>query len=119
MIWVEGLKPDDDVTVEIIYPREYVEQCMSTIRKYSRGISYLCKGAAVLGDDDTEFLVYGITVLQTVIIEEVFRKFGVEMTHEHGKLSDGTRWTYFYADLRGLRKRMNEDGEFDFEEEWE
>ena len=119
MSWVEQLKPDDDVTVEIIYPLEYVEYSMSTIRKYSRGISYLCKGAAILGDDDTEFLVYGVTVLQTSILEEVFRKFGVEMTHDHGTLSDGTRWTYFYADLRGLRERMDEDGEFDFEEEWE
>lgn len=119
MSWVEQLKPDDDVTVEIIYPREYVEYSMSTTRKYSRGISYLCKGAAVLGEDDTEFLVYGVTVLQTSILEEVFRKFGVEMEHEHGMLPDGTRWTYFYADLRGLRKRMDEDGEFDFEEEWE
>jgi hypothetical protein len=117
--WVEELKPEDDVTVEIIYPREYVEYSMSTIRKYSRDISYLCKDAAVLGKDDTEFSVYDITVLQTIVLEKVFRKFGVEMTHEHGKLSDGTRWTYFYADLRGLRKRMNEDGEFDFEEEWE
>ena len=119
MSWVEELKPDDDVKVEIIYPREYVEYSMSTNHKYSRGISYLCKGAAVLGDDDTEFLVYGITVLQTFILEEVFKCFGVEMTHEHGTLPCGTRWTYFYADLRGLRKRMNEDGEFDFEEEWE
>ena len=119
MGWVEEPKPDDDVEVEIIYPREYVEYSMSTIRKYSRGISYLCKGAAVLGEDDTEFLVFGITVLQTSIVEEVFRKFGVEMTHEHGTLPDGTRWTYFYADLRELRKRMNKDGEFDFEEEWE
>ena len=119
MGWVEELKPEDDVTVEITYPREYVEYSMSTIRKYSRGISYLCKGAAILGDDDAEFWVYDITVLQTSILEEVFRKFGVEMTHEHGKLPDGVRWTYFYADLRGLRKRMNENGEFDFEEEWE
>ena len=119
MSWVEQLKPDDDVKVEIIYPREYVEYSMSTIRKYSRGISYLCKGAAVLGDDDTEFLVFGITVLQTSILEEVFRKFGVELQHEHGMASDGARWTYFYADLRGLLKRMNEEGDFDFEEEWE
>ena len=119
MSWVEELKPDDDVKVEIIYPREYVEYCMETIRKYSRGMAYLCKGAAVLDDDDTEFLAYGITVLQTSIIEEVFKRFGVELTHEHGILPDGTRWTYFYADLYELRKRMNEDGEFDFEEEWE
>ena len=119
MGWVEELKPDDNVEVEIIYPREYVEYCMKTIRKYSRGMAYLCKGAAVLEDEDTEFLVWGITVLQTSILEEVFRKFGVEMEHDHGRLSDGTRWTYFYADLRGLKERMNEDGNFDFEEEWE
>jgi hypothetical protein len=115
--WVEELKPDDDVTVEIIYPREYVEYSMSTVHKYSRGIAHLCKGAAVLGDDNTEFLVYGITVLQTSVIEKVFRRFGVELTHEHGTLPSGTRWTYFYADLSGLKERLNEDG--DFEEEWE
>ena len=119
MGWVEELKPEDDVTVEIIYPAEYVEYCVSTIRRFAKGIACLCKGAVLLGDDDTEFLVYGITVLQTFIIEEVFKRFGVELTHEHGTLPDGTRWTYFYADLRGLRKQMNEDGEFDFEEEWE
>lgn len=119
MSWVEELKPEDDVTVEIIYPREYVEQCMSTIRKYSRGISYLCKGAAVLGKEYTEFLVWGINVLQTSILEEVFKKFGVEMEHEHGKLPDGKRWTYFYADLHGLKERMTKEGDFDFEEEWE
>ena len=119
MSWVEELKPDDDVEVEIIYPRKYVEYCMKTIRKYSRGMAYLCKGAAVLGDDDTEFLVYDITVLQTSIIEEVFKRFGVELTHEHGTLPSGTRWTYFYADLHRLRERMDEEGDFDFEEEWE
>jgi hypothetical protein len=119
MSWVEDLKPEDDVKVEIIYPRRYVEQSMATIRKYSRGIACLCKGAAVLEEDDTEFLVFGINVLQTSIIEETFKRFGVEMEHEHGRLSDGTRWTYFYADVRELRKRMDENGEFDFEEEWE
>ena len=119
MGWVEELKPDDDVEVEIIYPRKYVEYSMSTIRKYSRGMACLCKGAAILDKKDTEFLVYDITVLQTAILEEVFRKFGVEMEHEHGMASDGARWTYFYADLRGLLKRMNEEGDFDFEEEWE
>ena len=119
MGWVEELEPEDDVTVEIIYPREYVEYSMNTMRKYSRGISYLCKGAAVLGEDDTEFLVFGINVLQTSMIEETFKRFGVEMEHEHGRLSDGTRWTYFYADVKELRKRMDENGEFDFEEEWD
>lgn len=119
MSWVEQLKPDDEVEVEIIYPREYVEYCMKTICKYSRGMACLCKGAAVLGDDDTEFLIYDITVLQSSILKEAFRKFGVQLEHEHGILPDGTRWTYFYVDLRGLKERMNEDEDFDFEEDWE
>lgn len=119
MGWIEELKPDDDVEVEIIYPREYVEYSISTMHKYSRGIACLCKGAAILGEDVSEFLVLGINVLQTSIIEETFKQFGIEMKHERGRLPDGTRWTYFCANLRGLRKRMNEDGELDFEEEWE
>ena len=112
MGWVEELKPDDEVKVEIIYPPEYVEYSLKTIRQYASGISHLCKGAAILGDDDTEFLVCGMTVLQVITIEEIMRRFGVEMEHESGKLSDGTRWTYFYADLKGLKENL-ENGEFE------
>ena len=112
MGWVEQLKPDDEFEVEIIYPREYAIQSMETISKYSKGIALLCKGAAVLGEDETEFLVWGINILQTVCIEKIFRNFGVIMEHEQGKLPDGTRWTYFYADVRGLKEKLKE-GDFD------
>lgn len=108
MSWVEELKPDDEVSVEIDYPTEYVEQSMATIRKYSQGIASLCKGNAILGDEYTEFLVYGINVLQTSIIEETFKAFGVELEHEHGRLPNGTRWTYFYADITELKRRLEE-----------
>ena len=114
MSWVEELKPDDEVEVEIIYPSEYVEACMSTIRKYARGIACLCKGAATLGEDETEFLVWDMLTVQVITIEETMRQFGIEMTHEGGQIN-GRRWTYFYADLTKLKERM-EDGEFDTEE---
>jgi hypothetical protein len=114
MGWVEELKPDDEVEVEIIYPPEYIEACMSTIRKYARGIACLCKGAATLGEDETEFLVWDMLIVQVITIEETMRQFGIEMTHESGKIN-GRRWTYFYADLTELRERM-EDGEFDTKE---
>lgn len=119
MGWVEELKPDDDVEVEIIYPREYIEYSKETMRKYSRAISYLCKGTAMLGKDDLGISVEGITVLQSIILKNVLAKFGIKLDYEFGDRTDGPGWTYFYADLRELRKRMNEDGEFDFEEEWE
>lgn len=108
MGWVEELTPDDDVTVEIRFPKEYVDFNIEGMKKYSAGISHLCKGAAILGEDDTEFLVYDMTIMQVLSIEEVMRQFGIEMTHEHGKLPDGTRWTYFYADLRGLLEKLKE-----------
>ena len=112
MSWVEELKPEDDVTVEIIYPPAYVEACMNTIGKYSRGIASLCKGAAILGEDETEFLVFDMLTVQVIVVEEAMRHFGIEMTHESGRLPDGRRWTYFYADLKGLKEKM-ENGELD------
>ena len=115
MSWVEQLKPDDDVEVEIIYPREYVEYSMKTMRQYASGISHLCKGAAILGDDDTEFLVYGMTVLQVITIEEIMGHFGIQMEHDIGRLTDGTQWVYFYVDLRGLKEFLK-NGEGDFDE---
>ena len=107
MSWVEELKPDDDVTVEIVYPAEYVEYNVQTMPKYASAISYLCKAAALLEEDDTEFLVWDITVVQVVTIEEAFKRFGIEMTHECGSVN-GRRWTCFYADVRGLQNKMKE-----------
>ena len=104
MGWVEELKPDDEVNVEIIYPLAYVEACHATIQKYARGIALLCKGAATLGEDETEFLVWGMLTAQIHAIEGAMKIFGIELTHESGKLEDGARWTYFYADLKGLKE---------------
>ena len=112
MSWVEELKPDDDVKVEIIYPRKYVEYCLRTIRKYASGISLLCKGAVVLGDETTEFLVYDMTILQVKVLVQIMRQFGIEMEYDYGKLTNGTRWVYFYCDLQGLKEKM-ENGEFE------
>lgn len=106
MSWVENLKPEDDVTVEIIYPAEYVEYSTNTMRRFAKGIACLCKGAALLGDDETEFLVFGMTVVQVITIEEAFHQFGVELTHEMGWTENGEHWTYFYADLKGLCEKL-------------
>lgn len=109
---VENIGPDDEVDVEVIYPPAYVDYNISTIKKYASGISHLCKGAAVMGEDETDFIVWGITVLQTAILEEALHQFGIELEHEHGKLTTGERYTWFYADIRRL-KEMLRDGEFD------
>jgi hypothetical protein len=106
MGWVEELTPDDDVKVEIIYPEAYAKYSLDTIKRYTSGISHLCKGAVLLGEEDTKFLVCGMTILQVLAIEKILRQFGVEMTYDSGFLSNGTRWTYFYADLRGLKELM-------------
>lgn len=110
MSWVEDLKPEDDVTVEIIYPFAYIERCRATMKKYTRGIASLLKGAALLGEDETEFMVWDMTLLQVVALEDAMRKFGVEMTHDFGlcEEGDGYSWTYFYADISKLRKVLEE-----------
>lgn len=112
MSWVEELKPDDEVEVEFIYPKAYVEHNISTMRRYAAGISNICKGYALLGETETEFLVFGMTVVQVITLEETMRRFGINLEHENGKLSDGTRFTYFYADLQDLIKKM-EEGEIE------
>lgn len=108
MSWVEDLKPDDDVIIEVIYPPEYIKYCMSTMKKFTSGVATRCKSAAILGEDETEFLVWDMTVLQVNILEEAMKQFGIEMTHDHGCTKDGRRWTYFYVDVSGLRKILEE-----------
>ena len=112
MGWVEELKPEDEVEVEFIYPQSYIDYNMSTIRKYSAGIANICKGYAILGETETEFMVFGMTVLQIVSIETIMKQFGIELAHDHGHLPNGERWTYFYADLHGLIEKMR-SGELD------
>lgn len=110
MGWVEELKPDDNVEVEIIYPQAYMDYNMSTIRKYSAAISNICKGYAQSGEDYAEFHLYGMTIVQVVSIETIMKQFGIKLEHEHEVLFDGERRTYFYADLRELRKRLKNEG---------
>ena len=45
MNWVEELTPDDDVEVEIIYPKFYVDHNMATMKKYSAAAAYYCRAA--------------------------------------------------------------------------
>ena len=68
MSWVEEIGPDDDVEVETILPDFYVNYNRRTMPSYASGISHLCKGAAILGDDDTEFLIYGMTIYQIMAV---------------------------------------------------
>lgn len=112
MGWVEELGPDDDVDVKIIFPSAYVERNLSTIKRYTSGVAHTCKGAVLLGEDETEFLVFGMSVLQVYSVEDAMRVFGIEMTHEIGRLPNGEQWVYFYADLKGLKEKM-ENGELD------
>jgi hypothetical protein len=110
MSWVEDLKPDDDATVEIIFPKFYVDYNLSTMKKYSQAAAYYCRAAATLGEDETEFLMFDMTVIQVYTLETAMKKFGVEMTHDHGYAKNGHSWTYFYADVRGLKKILEEFG---------
>lgn len=106
MSWVEELKPEDEVKVEIIYPAAYVEHNLLTTSKFASAISLRCKAAAILEEDMTEFLIWDMTILQVYSIEDALKKYGIELTHESGKLPSGRRWTYFYADVTELQEKM-------------
>ena len=99
----------EDLKVEILFPEKLVAHCMATTKRFSSAIAYYCKAAAVLGQDETEFGVGGMSVLQVGPIEEAMHQFGVEMEHEI-ELVDGKNLVWFYADVSGLRKRLEEEG---------
>lgn len=99
---------NDDFNVEIIYPESYIERCCATMRKYTRGVALLLKGKATLGEDNAEFIVWDMTLLQVQALEEAMRMFGIEMTHDFGLCEDGHSWTYFYADISLLRQVLEE-----------
>lgn len=97
---------EGETKVEIIFPEKYVKHNMRTMRKFSAAVAHYCKAAAILGEDETEFLIFGMTIMQVVTIEEAMKSFGIELTHDFGMQSNEKSWVYFYADVRGLRERM-------------
>lgn len=99
---------NDDFRVELIYPTEYIKRSQATMKQYSRAIALRLKSEALLGEDEVEFLIWGMTLLQVYAIEDAMRVFGVEMTHEFRLVDEGYSWTYFYADIKKLRKILEE-----------
>jgi len=106
MSWVEELTPDDEVEVEVIYPKFYVDHNMATMKKYSAAAAYYCRAAATIGQEKIRFKLPGVTVVQVQCIESAMKTYGVEMTHRY---IDGVR--YFYADVSRLKKILEENGE--------
>lgn len=104
MSWVEEIGPEDDVAVEIILPAPYVGYNTRTMATYASAIAYLCKAAAILGKKEIEFEIEGMTVMQVYAVEDVMKKFGIEMIHDHQ-----VGHTTFYADVTGLRELMEEE----------
>lgn len=104
------LSSDDDIKVEIIWPQEYVDYSHRTMRKYSSAIALLCKASAVLGEDDTEFIIHGMTLVQVQAIEEAMKMFGIELSHiDHKVETNGKTSTWFCADVSGLMELMNNE----------
>lgn len=99
---------EDDIQVDIIFPEIYVAYNTTTMSTYASAISHLCKAAALLRQNETEFTIPGMTILQVISIENVMSKFGVQMAHEHIIEPDGTRYTKFLADVRGLQQIIEE-----------
>ena len=99
------LQPNsDDIKVEIVLPQAYVDYSHATMRKYSAAIALLCKASAILEEDDTEFIINGMTLVQVQAIEEAMKMFGIELTHmDHKVDTNGKTSTWFCANVSGLR----------------
>ena len=89
----------EDVKIEIVFPEKYVAYNLKTMSKFAAAITHLCKAEAILGEDEFDFEIKGMTVMQVYTIEEAMEKFGIALTHSH-KLGN----TVFYADVTELRK---------------
>ena len=111
MSWVEQIQPDDDIKVEIRFPLSYVERNTATMKKFSSAAALMCKAAAILKEDDTEFLFTDISVLQAYALKDVLSRYNIELEFDLFR-ANGITYAYFYADVRGLQELL-EQGEDD------
>ena len=99
------------IDVEIIYPQFYVDYNIATMKKYSAAVAMLCKASAILEEDETEFVINGMTLVQVQAIEEAMKMFGIELTHMEHKVDTNCKTTtLFYADVSGLREILEGEG---------
>ena len=96
---------EGEVTVEIIYPAQYVENNIKTMGRYASAVSLICKAAATLGKDETEFDVSDISVVQVYTLESTLESFGIKLVHDMKRVN-GVNHVHFYADVRELREKM-------------
>ena len=95
----------DGVEVEIRLPQAYVDYSHATMKKYSAAIALLCKASAILEEDDTEFVINGMTLVQVQAIEEAMKMFGVDLMHIDHKVDTNCKTsTWFVADVSGLKE---------------
>ena len=100
----------DDIKVEIILPQAYADYSHATMRKYSAAIACLCKASVLLEEDDTEFIIHGMTLIQGQAIEEAMKMFGIELMHiDHKVDTNGKTSTWFCADVSGLREILDNE----------
>ena len=102
----------DEIEVEIRLPQAYVDYSHATMRKYSAAIALLCKASAVLGEDNTEFIIYGMTLVQVQAIEEAMKMFGIDLMHIDHKVDTNCKTsTWFCADVSGVREILEGENE--------
>jgi hypothetical protein len=83
------------------------------MKKFSSAAALMCKAAAILGEDDTEFLFSNISVMQAYTLRDVLSRYNIELEFDLFR-ANGTTFGYFYADVRGLQellKQEEEDGQ--------
>lgn len=96
---------NEDIQVEIIFPEKYVQRNLETMKQFAGAAAHYCKAAAILGQDDTSFMLVDISVLQVYSLEEAMKTYGIEMTHQIYRI-EGKTCAYFYADIRELKKLL-------------
>ena len=70
----------------------------------------MCKAAAILEEDDTEFLFSDISVMQAYTLREVLSRYKIELEFDLFR-ANGITYGYFYADVRGLQELLKQEEE--------
>ena len=96
---------EDEIRVEMIYPRSYVEYNIATMQAFTKAAALHCQAAATIGQEIVEFELPGITVAQIGPLEKAMKIFRVEMVHDY---VGPRRIPHFVCDVRGLMELQRE-----------
>lgn len=99
---LEQSNPEEEIKVEILYPKEYTSQSLLTMKQWSAMVMHICQYAKLRNQDQINFVLVGLTVLQVYALKQSMLYYGISLIHQIKRVNN-LNFVWFNANLTNLK----------------